>query len=61
MNQPITAPPGTIGCCLCLNIKGKRVAASTIVKGYAVCDDHIMVVAEPHFDIMRLARRRSPV
>jgi hypothetical protein len=61
MGEPIGAPPGVISCCLCLNIKGKRIPATTIVKGYAVCDDHIAVAAEPHFDIMRLSKRRSPV
>jgi hypothetical protein len=61
VNQPITAPPGVISCCLCLNIKGKRVPATTIVKGYAVCDDHVMVVAEPHFDLFRLSRRARAV
>jgi hypothetical protein len=61
MGEPISAPPGVISCCLCLNIKGKRVAATTIVKGYAVCDDHIQVAAEPRFDLFRMTRSSRAV
>ena len=61
MGEPIGAPPGTISCCICLNMKGRRIPATTIVKGYSVCDDHVSVVSVPHFDIQRIARRRSPV
>jgi hypothetical protein len=27
---------------------------TTIIKGYAVCDEHVALVSQPHFDIFSL-------
>lgn len=43
----------TIRCCVCLN-QGRRTAMATIVKGYAVCDEHVELVSRPDFDIFHL-------
>lgn len=51
---PIDAPPGTIGCCICLNQRSRRVAATTIVAGYAVCDDHVKLAGAPGFSIQKI-------
>jgi len=57
MGEPIGAPPGVISCCVCLNVKGKRVPATTVVKGYAVCDNHITVACAPNFNLWEMTRR----
>jgi hypothetical protein len=54
---PVAKSPIRISCCICLNT-GSRVSASTIVKGYAVCDAHVELVSEPDFDIFSLIRPR---
>ena len=52
--EQLQTPPGThISCCVCLN-RGKRVSAVSVVKGYAVCSEHVDLVAKPGFDIFRL-------
>lgn len=51
---PIAAPPGVIHCCVCLNQRKERLPATTIVKGYAVCDDHIELVGHTGFSIFKL-------
>jgi hypothetical protein len=43
-----------IHCCICLNQKGTLIAASTVVKGYAVCAEHVDLVSRPDFDIHRI-------
>jgi hypothetical protein len=47
-----------ISCCVCLN-RGKRESAATIVKGYAVCGEHVALVALPDFDIFHLIAARE--
>lgn len=42
-----------ISCCICLN-QGRRTQMTTIIKGYAVCDEHVALVSQPHFDIFSL-------
>jgi len=41
-------------CCVCFNLTGKRVRMFTMVKGYAVCEEHVQLVSAPGFDIFRL-------
>ena len=53
MDQPF------IGCAVCLNIKGTRVPATTIIKGYSVCDEHTEVVGRAGFNIFNLKGRRQ--
>jgi len=48
-----------VACCVCLNLQGDRIPMVTIVKGYAVCEEHIQLVSAPGFDIFRL-RSDSP-
>ena len=49
----------SIGCAVCLNIDNThRTPATTIVKGYSVCDNHAAVVARPDFDMFRLGKAR---
>lgn len=57
----IRPSPVKIGCCVCLNIKGQRVAASTVVAGYAVCDEHIELAGRPDFSIWHLTTYRGQV
>lgn len=52
--EPITAPPGAISCCICLNQRGKRLPATTIVSGYAVCDEHVELAGAPGFSIHKI-------
>jgi hypothetical protein len=46
-----------IGCAVCLNIKGDRRQATTIVSGFAVCDEHVELASHPEFSIWRLRHR----
>lgn len=48
-----------IGCAVCLSLKGERVYATTIVKGYSVCDDHAKLADNPNFDIWNLKPKRG--
>jgi hypothetical protein len=51
----------TIHCCVCLN-QGRNTAAVTVAAGYAVCEAHIELVAQPGFNVMLLRGRRiNPV
>lgn len=52
--EPLTAPPNTIGCCICLNQQRKRLAATTVVSGYAVCDEHVELAGAPGFSIHKI-------
>jgi hypothetical protein len=53
--------PIAIHCAICLN-RGQDVAATTLVKGYAVCQEHMELVSRPNFDIFDLiVKRRHPV
>lgn len=56
---PITAPPGVIHCCVCLNQRKERLAATTIVSGYAVCDEHIELAGSPKFSIFNLGSSKK--
>jgi hypothetical protein len=51
-------PPG-IHCCICLNREAGRVQAVTIVKGYAVCEEHVELVSNPGFDIFKIKSQRK--
>jgi hypothetical protein len=54
---PIQQPPNVdikIHCCVCLNQKSERVAATTIIAGYAVCDGHVDLVGNPGFNIHKI-------
>lgn len=53
--------PGRIGCCVCLNRGGKRVEATTVVKGYAVCANHVDLVSQPEFDIFAIGKQERRV
>lgn len=48
-----------IGCAVCLNVKGERLPAAAIVKGYSVCDEHVAVADQPGFNIFNLKGRKS--
>ena len=50
-----------VACAVCLNQSGKRVKMATIIKGYAVCEDHIDIVSAPGFDVymLRTDRRKA--
>lgn len=50
-----------IACAICLNIKGKRIPMTTMVRGYAVCADHVNLVANPQFDIFSIRPRKGVV
>ena len=41
-------------CCVCFILTGKRVKHLTVIKGYAVCADHVELVSAPGFDIFKL-------
>jgi len=59
-NQPVKMrihSPGTIHCCICLN-RGEWIAATTTVKGYSVCPEHVELVSRPNFDIFDLLPRK---
>jgi hypothetical protein len=43
-----------ISCAVCLNLKGLRCQADTVVKGYSVCDEHVELVSNPNFNIATL-------
>jgi hypothetical protein len=43
----------TIHCCVCLN-QNRWTPATTIIKGYACCDEHVELVSRPDFDIFHL-------
>jgi hypothetical protein len=43
-----------ISCAVCLNLKGLRCQADTVVKGYSVCDEHVALVENPDFNIFNL-------
>lgn len=58
-NQRPDPAANFIACCICLNQRGERVPHSTVVKGYAVCDQHISLVSQPEFDIFTLGRGRQ--
>jgi hypothetical protein len=60
-NQPPDNIAPFIACCICLNQRGERVPYSTIIKGYAVCDQHISLVSQPEFDIFMFGTGRRPV
>lgn len=43
----------TLHCAICLN-QGQKVQATTLVKGYASCEDHVPLVSRPGFDIFEV-------
>ena len=43
-----------VSCAVCLNLKGLRCQADTVVKGYSVCEDHVAIVENPNFNIFNL-------
>jgi hypothetical protein len=47
-----------ISCCICLS-QGRRVEAVTTVHGYSVCEPHVGIVSDPHFDIFTLRGGRE--
>jgi hypothetical protein len=50
-----------ISCAICLN-RGQRTPATTLIKGYAVCDPHVSLVSQPEFDIFAIqAHPRNPL
>ena len=49
----------TVHCAICFN-QGKQVPAFSIVKGYAVCADHVKLVSKPKFDIFDLQAHPNP-
>lgn len=52
-------PESWCGCAVCLNMDNtRRTPATTVVKGYSVCDDHAALVANPDFDMFRLRKAR---
>lgn len=46
--------PCPIHCCLCLNGPEGRVPAVTMIKGYAVCERHVVVIRKHDFDFAAL-------
>lgn len=48
-----------IGCVVCLNLKGERVAAEHVVSGYSVCEKHVELASKPGFDIFSLKTKRK--
>lgn len=58
---PARTVPAGISCAICLNQRGERIQAETIVKGYAVCARHINLVAQPTFDIFKLGPDKRTV
>jgi hypothetical protein len=54
----MTVPTG-IHCCICLNFSGDLIQAVTIIKGYAVCDEHVDLVSRGEFDIFKLGPRKK--
>jgi hypothetical protein len=56
--RPGEIAPG-IGCCICINQKKRRISATTVVKGYAVCDEHVELVSNPDFNIFALGPKGS--
>lgn len=59
--QPMPpAPPGVeLRCAICLNQREQRVPATTIVRGYAVCDEHVELAGAPGFDIQKVRKGRQ--
>jgi hypothetical protein len=60
MTLPLpSGPPGTrIWCCCCLNLDNTDAAdATTIVSGYAVCDQHADLLTGEFSDFAALIRR----
>jgi len=49
-----------IACCICLNQRGVREPMTTIIKGYAVCDQHRSLVSQPEFDIFTISGHKWP-
>jgi hypothetical protein len=43
-----------IHCCICLNGSEGRVPAITMIKGYAVCEKHVVVIRNHDFDFSAL-------
>lgn len=43
-----------VNCCVCLNLSGDRVAAVTVIGGYAVCQQHVELASKPGFDLWSL-------
>lgn len=46
-------PGATIHCCVCLN-QDRSSAAVTLIKGFAVCAEHVALVSRREFDITHL-------
>lgn len=57
---PLDQSRGGIKCCICLN-QGQNVEATTTIKGYSVCENHIKLVSQTGFDIMRLRANTTKV
>jgi hypothetical protein len=53
LKKPDPAP--FIACAICLNQRGERVPHTTIVNGYAVCDQHVSLVSQPEFSIFTIS------
>jgi hypothetical protein len=47
-----------VACACCLNFFGERRKATTIVNGYAVCDEHITLVSQPGFELRPMEKRK---
>lgn len=47
----------TVGCALCLNVSGRHVPATTIIRGYAVCADHVVDLSGEFSDFGQLVKR----
>jgi hypothetical protein len=47
-------PTNFCACCVCFILMGKRVPMFTIIKGHAVCEEHMVLAAAPRFDVFRL-------
>jgi hypothetical protein len=41
-------------CCVCFILTGKRVPHLTVIRGYAVCADHVELATKPEFNIFNL-------
>lgn len=54
-NKPIGGT--VIGCAICLYVSGRHVEASTIIRGYAVCADHVVDLSGEFSDFGQLVKR----
>jgi hypothetical protein len=54
LDPTVACPPH---CCVCLNGHQGRVPATRLVKGYAVCEEHVEEIRQQDFDITKLGKR----